>query len=92
MIVVIIGGHELMETQYKNICKKYHCKSKVFTRMKADLNHKIGNPDLIILFKSTVSHKMVRCAIAESERSNAALERSHSSSSHALARILESYV
>ena len=59
--------------------------------MKADLNHKIGNPDLIILFTATVSHKMVRCAVAESERTKAALERSHSSSASALINILETY-
>ncbi len=91
MSVVIIGGHERMETQYKEICKRYHCKSKVFTKMKADLNHKIGNPDLIILFTATVSHKLVRCAVAESERTKAVLERSHSSSASALIHILESY-
>lgn len=32
-----------------------------------------------------------RCAIAESERSNSALERSHSSSASALIQILEAY-
>lgn len=30
MSVVIIGGHERMETQYKEICKRYHCKGKGF--------------------------------------------------------------
>ena len=25
MSIVIIGGHERMETQYKQICKKYKC-------------------------------------------------------------------
>ena len=34
MSIVIIGGHERMETQYKDICKKYKCKAKVFTKMK----------------------------------------------------------
>lgn len=38
MSIVIIGGHERMETQYKEICKRYHCKVKVFTKMKTDLN------------------------------------------------------
>ncbi|EOS39202.1 DUF2325 domain-containing protein [Lachnospiraceae bacterium] len=92
MSVVIIGGHERMETQYKEICKRYHCKVKVFTKMKTDLNHKIGNPDLMILFTATVSHKMVRCAVAESEHNNTILERSHSSSASALINILETYV
>lgn len=91
MSVVIIGGHERMENRYKEICKKYHHKPKVFTKMRTDLGRKIGNPDLMILFTSTASHKMVRCAVAESERSNSALERSHSSSASALIQILEAY-
>ncbi|MDD3339011.1 MAG: DUF2325 domain-containing protein [Lachnospiraceae bacterium] len=91
MSVVIIGGHERMETQYKDICKRYKCKAKVFTKMKTDLKNKIGCPDLMILFTSTVSHKMVHCAVTESERNNTALERSHSSSASALIGILEQY-
>ena len=48
MSIVIIGGHERMETQYKQICKQYKCKAKVFTKMKTDLKNKIGSPDLLI--------------------------------------------
>ena len=89
MSIVIIGGHERMETQYKQICKQYKCKAKVFTKMKTDLKNKIGSPDLLILFTSTVSHKMVHCAVAEAERKNIIVERSHSSSANALNGILE---
>lgn len=91
MSVVIIGGHERMENRYKEICKRYHHKPKVFTKMRADISRQIGSPDLMILFTATASHKLVQCAIAESERSNFALERSHSSSASALIRILEAY-
>ena len=41
MSVVIIGGHERMETQYKQICKQYKCKAKVFTRMSGNLKKQI---------------------------------------------------
>ena len=68
MSVVIIGGNERMEQQYKQICKKYRCKAKVFTRMSGNLKTQIGQPDLIILFTSTVAHKMVHCALKEAER------------------------
>lgn len=80
-----------MENRYKEICKRYSHKPKVFTKMRADLSRQIGSPDLMILFTSTASHKMARCAVAESERSNAVLERSHSSSASALIQILEAY-
>lgn len=89
MSVVIIGGHDRMVCQYKKICKQHKCKAKVFTQMRSDLKSQIGNPDLIVLFTNTVSHKMVKCAVAEAERNNAQVVRCHSSSQSALREILE---
>ena len=89
MSVVIVGGHDRMVCQYKKICKEHNCKAKVFTQMPAKLGNQIGSPDLIILFTNTVSHKMVRCAVAEAERWNADVVRSHTSSGSALTEILE---
>ena len=91
MSLLIIGGNESKEQQYTKIGKKHKCKAKVFTKMKTDLKNKIGSPDLLILFTSTVSHKMVHCAVAEAERKNIVVERSHSSSASALNGILEQY-
>ena len=91
MSVVIIGGHERMENQYKEICKRYKCKVKVFTKMKTDLKNKIGCPDLLVLFTATASHKLVHCAVAKAEQKNMIVERSHSSSASALKGILEQY-
>lgn len=88
MSVVIIGGHERMENRYKEICKKYNHKPKVFTKIKSGLSRQMGNPDLIILFTATASHEMARCAVMESGRTHSILERSHSSSASALIQIL----
>ena len=55
MSVVIIGGNERMVTQYENICKEHGCKAKVFAKENGSLKKKIGCPDLLILFISTVS-------------------------------------
>ncbi len=92
MSVVIIGGNERMEQQYKQICKKHRCKAKVFTRMSGNLKTQIGPPDLIILFTSTVAHKMVYCALKEAERHSIPVERAHSSSACALESVLEKVV
>ena len=89
MSVVIIGGHDRMVSQYKKICKAHHCKAKVFTQMAANLAGQIGSPDLLILFTNTVSHKMVKCALAEAERGSANIVRCHTSSGSALNEILE---
>lgn len=91
MSVVIIGGHERMEAQYKKICRQFNFKVKVFTKMEARLDNKIGCPDIIIVFTSTASHKLVRCAVSESGKNNTIIERSHSSSASALKNILEQY-
>ncbi len=89
MSVVIIGGNERMEQQYKQICRKHKCKAKVFTRMSGNLRTQIGRPDLIVLFTSTVAHKMVHCALKEAQRYDVRVERSHSSSASALEGILK---
>lgn len=91
MSVVIVGGHDRMVTKYKEICKKHKCKAKVFTQMGADLNKKIGNPDLLVLFTNTVSHKMVKTAVEEAKKNNTEVVRCHTSSASALSEILKPY-
>lgn len=92
MSIVIVGGHERMESQYKKICKEYNCKAKIFTKMPVNFKNQIGSPDLMILFTSTASHKMVNCALAESEKNKIATTKSQSSSASALKEILTQYV
>ena len=89
MSVVIVGGNDCMVCRYKNICKKYSYKAKVFTQVPNDFKYKIGSPDLVVLFTSTVSHSMVRCAVKEAQRKNVEVIRSHTSSANALVSILE---
>ena len=89
MSVVIIGGHDRMVCQYKKICKEHKCKAKVFTQVPSDFKSKIGSPDLVVLFTSTVSHRMVHCAVKEAQRKNVEVVRSHTSSSSALKSILQ---
>lgn len=88
MSIVIIGGHERMACKYKEICKQYSCKAKVFTELPANLKSTMGNPDVVVLFTSTVSHNMVQKAIAKGEKTGAKIVRSHSSSACALKGIL----
>lgn len=89
MSVVIIGGHDRMVCQYKKICKDHKCKVKIFTQMSANMRNQIGNPDLMVLFTNTVSHKMVRCAVVEAEKGNVDIVRCHTSSGNALSEILD---
>ena len=86
MSVVIVGGNDCMVCHYKRICKEFDYKAKVFTQVPSDFKSKIGSPDLVVLFTSTVS--MVRCALKEAQRKNVDIVRSHTSSSSALKTIL----
>ena len=60
MSIVIIGGNECMERDYLNLCREHGCNAKVFCKYKSCMKDRIGNPDLMILFTHTVSHKMLR--------------------------------
>ena len=91
MSVVIIGGHDRMVREYKEICENHKYKAKVFTQMKTGLDKLIGRPDLLILFTNTVSHKMVNTAIQEAKRNNIPVARIHSSSASALHSVLEEH-
>lgn len=91
MCVVIVGGHDRMVCTYKEICKKYKCKSKVFTQMPTNMKSLIGSPDLLVLFTNTVSHKMVENAVKAGEKSGVKIVRSHSSSACALKSILDEH-
>ncbi|MDR3312275.1 MAG: DUF2325 domain-containing protein [Spirochaetaceae bacterium] len=89
MSVVIIGGHDRMHCQYKDICKKFGCKAKVFTQNTCNLDRLIGNPDLIVLCTNPVSHGMANIARKEAANRGITLVQSHSGSRNALKNILE---
>ena len=90
MNVVIVGGNERMVCQYSEICKNYGCTAKVFAK-EHTLRKKLGCPDLLILFTSTVSHAMVNSVMKEAKRNNVPVARVRSSSGAALNQTLLSF-
>ena len=91
MSVVIVGGNECMIRQYKDLCREYSFKVKVYPKMSGGLKN-IGNPDLMVLFTNKISHKMVRCVMSETKGQTTKVARSHSSSMATLKNILEQHV
>ncbi|WP_130864081.1 DUF2325 domain-containing protein [Bacilliculturomica massiliensis] len=91
MSVVIVGGNERMYQQYREICRSFGYKAKVFAKMPADFKKKIGTPDLMVLFTNTVSHKLVCSAVQQASRCDACVIRCHSSSSSALKQLLSQH-
>ncbi len=79
MSIVVIGGNERMESCYKSIAKSFGYKTKIYTKMCRKMSNSIGSPDAIIIFTSTVSHKMAMKAEEEAKRQNIPILRSHSS-------------
>lgn len=88
MSVVIVGGNERMERQYKELCKTYRCQAKVYTK-ESGMSGKVGSPDLMVLFTGTMSHKMLHGALCAVKGKETIVARSHSSSMSALRVILE---
>jgi len=91
MSVVIVGGNERMVRDYIKTCGEYRCSAKVFCKMRDGLKCMVGSPDLMVLFTSTTSHTMVRCALSGIKGGDTTVERSHSSSISALRGILEKH-
>lgn len=91
MSVVVIGGNDCMASRYKDICKNYNCKAKVFTHMTADFENKLGIPDLMVVFTNTCSHKMVTSVNHRSAKHNIPVARIHNASAAALRSVLEKY-
>ena len=83
MKVVILGGNECMERQYKDICEEYCGKAKIFI--------KLGRPDLMICFTGALSHKVLKNAQCEIRGCGTHVEHSKTASVAALRSILEKY-
>lgn len=91
MSVVVVGGNDRMAARYKEICKEYDCKAKVFIKMPSNFESKIGSPDLVIVFTNTVSHKMVISVNQKADKGDFAVAKIHSASVSALKTVLSQY-
>ncbi len=91
MSVVIIGGNECMERNYRSICKDYRHEAKVLIKPVGGLKRKMGNPDLVIFFTGAMSHKMLQGAMCELRGQDVIIERCPTGSASALRKVLDKY-
>lgn len=89
--VVIVGGNERMVRRYEDLCKEYSCNARVFIETDKAIQN-FGTPDLLVLFTSTMSHKMLRLATGQAKKKNIRIARSHTSSMAALKNILDTHI
>jgi len=95
MKIVLVGGHDRMHCEYKNIGDRYGHTIKVFTQLPPRFDKTIGVPDAIVVFTSTVSHKMVHTAVKEAKKKSIPVVRCHTSSASSLEETIkqiQSYV
>ncbi len=90
MSVVIVGGNERMRGRYRDLCRAYNCKARVYAKMDDGLAD-IGQPDLLVLFTNTVSHTMIHRALSSARGRDVRVVRSHVASVSALRNILEKH-
>ena len=90
MSVVILGGNECMVREYKDLCREYQCKAKVYPKMSGAMKN-LGRPDLLVMFTGTMSHKMLRFAMNETRGTGVTIVRSQAASMAALRNILETH-
>lgn len=91
MSVVIVGGNECMAGQYESICREHGYRAKVFTKESGSMKKKVGTPDLLILFVSTVSHKMALSVMQEAKKNRVPVARLMTSSGSALRAALSEH-
>lgn len=91
MSVVIVGGNECMAGQYESICREHGYRAKVYTKENGSMKKKVGTPDLLILFVSTVSHKMALSVIQEAKKNRVPVARLMTSSGSALRAALSEH-
>ena len=91
MSVAIVGGNERMARQYEDLCREYSCRAKIFMKTDRGIQN-FGTPDLLVLFTSTMSHKMLDIATGQAKKRNIRVARCHTSSMSALRNILETHV
>ena len=91
MSVIILGGNECMERQYKDLCREYKCHAKIFIKPSGSLKNKLGKPDLMICFTGALSHKVLKNAQCEIRGCGTHVEHSKTASVAALRSILEKY-
>lgn len=91
MSIVIVGGNDCMAGRYRDICKSFDCKAKVFIKYATDLDKKIGSPDLAVVFTDTVSHKLLGSVNRRAQKLDFPVEICRSSSASALKNVLSKY-
>ena len=88
MSIVLVGGHERMARKYCEIADQEGHSLKIFSKMPASFEKKIGTPDAIVIFTNEVSHKMVKIAQNKAKKLCIPVLKSHTGSGSSLRKVM----
>lgn len=92
MSLLVLGGHDRMESIYRQEAHRFGIKTKIFTYGRNDIAKSIGGTDGILIFTGTVSHKIVNSIKKDAKKKNIPLILCHNSSKNNFVKAIEDFV
>ena len=80
MTLLVVGGNERMKRDYINLGKEKGYKTKVILNMSARALKDIGSPNAVVMFTSTVSHKLKSVVEIQAKKKSIPVIRHYNSS------------
>lgn len=80
MTLLVVGGNERMKRDYINMGKENGYKTKVILNMSSRALNDIGSPNAIVMFTSTVSHKLKSVIETQAKKKNIPVIRHYNNS------------
>ena len=80
MSLVVVGGNERMKRDYIQLAKNRGYKAKVVLNMSSRVKRSIGSPDAIVIFTSTVSHKLMASVETQAKKQDIPIIRNKNNS------------
>ena len=89
MSLVVVGGNERMKRDYIQLAKNRGYKAKVVLNMSSRVKRSIGSPDAIVIFTSTVSHKLMASVETQAKKQDIPIIRNKNNSKFAFEQSLD---
>ena len=89
MSLVVVGGNERMKRDYIQLAKNRGYKAKVVLNMSSKVKRSIGSPDAIVIFTSTVSHKLMASVETQAKKQDIPIIRNKNNSKFAFEQSLD---
>ena len=80
MTLLVVGGNERMKRDYINLGKEKGYKTKVILNMSSKILKDFGTPNAVVMFTSTVSHKLKTVVETQAKKKNIPVIRHYNNS------------